>query len=128
MNSSLSWICKSVEKNFLDATIAYPVEDWPLRTTLIRTSDGSWELVELLSRLTMMEDRCSSLDTREPVVTLTILADDYMATELMGFKTLDPEVESAEEHISKDQPDVPEIVVKNQNRAHRCPGSWQGLP
>ena len=41
------------------------------------------------------------LDTREPVDTLTILADDYMATELMGFKTLDPEVEIPEKPISK---------------------------
>ena len=115
-------ICKSPEKNFLDATIACPVEDWPLRTTLICNADGSWQLVELLSRLTLMEDRCSSLDTREPVDTLTILADDCMATELMGFKTLDPEVEIPEKPMSKDQPDVPEIVPQAPEDVNPGPG------
>ena len=122
-------LLRCIATHFTDPTEMCNVEEWPCRTTLIKSSDGAWSLIEFCERILNMEDRAGPLGTNEPVECLVILSERTATPEQMGFSVC--EVQSlpvGSAHDDSGQQDVPLAPQDAQDTEEHVEGGAQDAP
>ena len=105
------------------------VEEWPRRTTLIKSSDGAWSLIEFCERILNMEDRALGLN--EPVECLVILSERTAVPEfsVRGAVTswrdvpvAPQDAQDTEEHVEGGAQDAPVVHVRVEQQTIEVEG------